>query len=211
MNESEIFVAGTRTFAAEVVGYATEAGFRVVGLLEASQRERIGETIHELPVAWLEDVRPDGRPAVVGTGDSARREVVQRLTAGGWETVPLVHPRAHLPATTTVGVGAIVAPGVVVGAHSIIGEHVVVGRGCLVGHHTEIGAFATLGPGANVAGNVKIGTDVFVGMGAVVRDHVTVGAGAVIAMGAVVIGDVPADTTVRGVPAHRARTRTEES
>ena len=38
MTEHEIFVVGTRTFATEVVGYATEAGFQVVGLLEASVR-----------------------------------------------------------------------------------------------------------------------------------------------------------------------------
>jgi acetyltransferase EpsM len=203
VSELEVLVAGSRSFAAEVLGYATEAGLRVVGLLEASQQERVGQTIHGLPVAWLEDVEPDGRAAMVGTGDTARRDVVGRLLAGGWCLVPLVHPKAHLAATVTVGAGALVAPGVVVGAHSVIGEHVVVGRGSLVGHHTEIGAFSTLGPGANVAGNVRVGADVFIGMGAVVRDHVTIGDGAVVSMGAVVVGDVPAGATMRGVPAGR--------
>ena len=207
MSAQELFVAGSRSFAAEAIGYATEAGFRVVGLLEAAQHERVGETIHGLPVAWLEDVPANGRAAIVGTGDTARREVVGRLLAGGWRIVPLVHPRAHLAATVTVGAGVLVAPGVVVGAHSMLGEHVVAGRGSLVGHHTEIGAFSTLGPGANVAGNTRIGADVFVGMGAVVRDHVTVGDGAVVAMGSVVVADVPAAATVRGVPARRVRER----
>ncbi len=204
---TEVFVAGTRTFAAEVVGYATEAGLRVAGLLEPRERERAGTTVHGLPVAWLEDTPGEGRAAVVGTGDTARREVVERLRAGGWELVPLVHPAAHLAATVSVGAGVLVAPGAVVGAEAVLGDHVVVGRGSLVGHHTEIGPFATLGPGANVAGNVRVGPDALVAMGAVVRDHVTIGAGATVAMGAVVVADVPAGATVRGVPARRVRSR----
>jgi sugar O-acyltransferase (sialic acid O-acetyltransferase NeuD family) len=196
-----IFVVGSRSFAAEAIGYATEAGLRVLGLLEAKQRERIGQTIHGLPVAWLEDVEPDGRAAIVGTGDTGRREVVGRLLGAGWDVAALVHPKAHLAATVAVGRGVLVAPGVVVGARAVLGDHVVVGRGSLVGHHTEIGAFSTLGPGANVAGNVRVGADVLVGMGAVIRDHVTIGDSAVVAMGAVVVGDVPAGATVRGVPA----------
>jgi sugar O-acyltransferase (sialic acid O-acetyltransferase NeuD family) len=204
---TEIFVAGTRSFSAEVVGYAREAGFQVVGLLEPADRERAGRTIHELPVTWLEDAEPAGRAVVVGTGDAARREIVERLLGAGFALFPLVHPRAHLAETSTVGAGALVGPGVVVGADSVVGEHVVVGRGTLIGHHTELGAFATLGPGANVAGNARIGLDVFVGMGAVIRDHVTIGDGAEVAMGAVVVGNVPAGASVRGVPARAVRTR----
>lgn len=196
-------MAGTRTFSAEVVGYAKEIGFRVVGLLEPYDRERVGLTIHGLPVSWLDETAPAGRAVVIGTGESGRRPVADRLAAGGWRSVALVHPAAHVPASTAVGAGAIVAPGAVIGACSVVGDHAVVGRGSLVGHHTEIGPFATLGPGTNVAGNVRIGADAFIGMAAVVRDHVDVGDSSVVAMGAVVIGDVPAGVEVRGLPARR--------
>jgi len=196
-----IWIAGTRSFAAEVLGYARESGVEVAGLLEPRELENAGGTIHGLPVAWLDDDAPDGAAALVGTGDVDRREVAERLAAAGFAPRTIVHPAAHLPDSATVGAGSIVAPGVIVGAHTSIGANVVVGRGSLIGHHTRIGNLATLGPGSNVAGNAVVGEGAFLGMAAVVRDHVTVGAGAEVAMGAVVVRDVPRGASVRGVPA----------
>jgi acetyltransferase EpsM len=207
MSAGELYVVGTRTFAAEVAGYAEETGFRVLGLLEPYDRERVGQKIHGLPVSWLEETEPDGCPAIVGTGEPARREVVRRLEASGWQPATLVHPRAHVAASSAIGAGAVLAPGVVVGACSAVGDCAVLGRGTLVGHHTHIGAYVTLGPGANVAGNVRIGADAFIGMAAVVRDHVAVGDGAVVAMGAVVVDDVAEGAEVRGFPARSRAAR----
>jgi sugar O-acyltransferase (sialic acid O-acetyltransferase NeuD family) len=202
---SQIYVAGTRTFAAEVIDYAIDAGLEVIGLLEPREREKVSTTVHERPVSWLDDgPTTQDRVVVVGTGENDRRGTVERLQSAGWEVSALVHPSAHVAPSTTIGSGSLIAPGVVIGARSRVGDHVVVGRGSLIGHHTELGPFATLGPGANVAGNVRMGEDVFVGMGAVVRDHVEIGASAVIAMGAVVVRDVAEGTQVRGLPATAA-------
>jgi sugar O-acyltransferase (sialic acid O-acetyltransferase NeuD family) len=197
-----IWIAGTRSFAAELLGYASEAGLEVAGLLEPRERDNAGGTIDGLPVAWVDDGPAEpGAEALVGTGDADRREVAERLAAAGFLPATLVHPAAHVPASVEVGEGSIVAPGAVVGAHVQIARQVVIGRGSLIGHHTRIGDLATLGPGSNVAGNTQIGEGAFLGMAAVVRDHVSVGAGAVIAMGAVVVGDMPEGASVRGLPA----------
>jgi sugar O-acyltransferase (sialic acid O-acetyltransferase NeuD family) len=197
-----VHVAGTRTFAAEVVDFAVDAGLEVVGLLEPFDHDRVSTTIHERPVSWLDDgPTGDGGVALVGTGENERRGTVARLLSAGWEVATLVHPAAHIAPSAAVGTGTILAPSVVVGARARVGDYVVAARGSLVGHHTEIGDFATLGPGSNIAGNVHLGDDVFVGMGAVVRDHVQIGHAAVIAMGAVVVGDVAEGVQVRGLPA----------
>ena len=182
---SSVHVAGTRTFAAEVVDYARDACLDVAGLLDPLEPGAAGAS---------------GR-AIVGTGDTDRRAVVARLVAAGWEVAGLVHPAAHVAPSARVAASALVAPGVVIGAAVEIGEHVVVGRGALVGHHTRIAPYATVGPGANVAGNVVVEEDAFLAMACAVRDHVTIGAGVVVAMGAVVIRDAPPGAQVSGVPA----------
>ncbi len=199
MRDRTLFVAGTRSFSAEVAGFAEDAGFEVAGLLEPYDRGRVGTRIHGYPVTWLEETPPGA--ALLGSGEAKRRPLVERLQAGGWELPTFVHPRAHVASTAGLGAGASIGPGAVVGAASQIGECVVVGRGGLVGHHTHVGPFSTLGPGANIAGNVNLGQDVFVGMGTAIRDHVSVGDGAVVAMGAVVVADVPPGVEVRGLPA----------
>jgi sugar O-acyltransferase (sialic acid O-acetyltransferase NeuD family) len=197
-----LFIVGTRSFAAEVIDFARAAGFEPAGLLEAKDRSRPGTTIHGLPVRWLEEAEPaPGQLALIGTGDTDRSGVMERLHARGWGLARLVHPAAHVSETAEVEEGAIVGPGVVIGAMSRIGRGVVAGRGALVGHHTTIEQLATLNPGANVAGNTVVARGAVIGMGASVRDHVRVGTGAVVAMGAVVVGDVEDGADVRGVPA----------
>jgi sugar O-acyltransferase (sialic acid O-acetyltransferase NeuD family) len=203
-----VYVAGTRTFAAEVVDFARDAGVQVLGLIEPDDRANVGRTVHGLPVGWLEDGPAGGAAAILaGTGAIERRELIRRLTSAGWRLASLVHPRAHVAPSSSVGPGAIVAPGAIVGARTVICEHVMLGRGALVGHHVEVSSFATIGPGANLAGNVRVEAGAHVAMGAVVRDHVTIGAQSTVAMGAVVVEDVRAGIEVRGVPARPAGAR----
>jgi sugar O-acyltransferase (sialic acid O-acetyltransferase NeuD family) len=201
LTSGTVHIVGTRTFAGEVADIARDAGLSVAGLLEPRDLDRIGTTIHGLTAMPLEKDPGGERQVIIGTGDPQRREIVARARRAGWEPVSLLHPRAHLAPSASVGQGVLVAPGVVVGAYATIGDHVLLARGTLVGHHTEIGDFATLQPGANVAGNVRVEEDAFLGMGAVVRDHVSIGAGAVVAMGAVVVSDVAPGAEVRGLPA----------
>lgn len=201
MSAPTLYVVGTRSFAGEVAAFAAESELVVAGLLEPYDRERVGTTIHGLPVTWLEDSNPLSGLAIIGTGEPDRRPIAARVERAGWRLTTLVHPRAHVSSRSSLGHGAVVAPGVVVGAYSTVAEQVVLGRGALVGHHTMLGPYVTLGPGANVGGNVRVEAGVFVGLGALVRDHVVLGAGAVIAMGAVVVRDVAEGAQVRGLPA----------
>lgn len=194
----QIYVAGTGSFALELVEYVQDAGFSVSGLIELIDDGRVGGRVHELEVVAVDGA---ARGAfVIGTGGD-RQEHATRLEAGGWIPQSIVHPSAHVSASASLATGAIVAPGAVVGAASRLGAHVLVGRGSLVGHHVSIAPAATLNPGSNIAGNVRIGERAVIGMGAVVANGLEVGAGAVVAAGAVVLRDVDAGARVQGVPA----------
>jgi sugar O-acyltransferase (sialic acid O-acetyltransferase NeuD family) len=206
--ERPLLICGTRTFAQEVADLASDIeGVRVVAFVENLDRGRCDDTIDGLPILWIDelsDLAAD-HVAVCALGTTKRTRFTAEVAERGVPFATLVHPTARVSSRTTVGEGAIVSAGVLVGAHSSIGSHVLLNRGALVGHHTSIGDHSSLMPGANVAGSCDIGERVFIGMGAVILNTVQVGSGAVIAAGAVVTRDVPEGTQVMGVPARVVR------
>ena len=81
----------------------------------------------------------------------------------------------------------------------VINGRVQGGSGVHLEHQVTIGAEKREAP--------RLGDDVFVGAGAKILGSVTVGDGARVGANAVVVRDVPAHTTVVGVPARVVRTR----
>ena len=113
----------------------------------------------------------------------------------------LVHPRAELSPTASLGEGVIVNAGAVIASWADVGDFCMINRGATIGHDCRISAFANIRPGAHVASNVRIGGGATIGIGATVIEDVTIGNDAYVAAGAVVIADVTPDTRVAGVPA----------
>jgi sugar O-acyltransferase (sialic acid O-acetyltransferase NeuD family) len=192
-----LYVAGTGSFALEVVEYARASGHEVTGLLELVDSSRVGSEVHGLPVVAL-DTGPG--TAILGLGGN-RLTLWSLLAEHGWRAATVVHPAAHVSPSAQLGEGCLVAPAAVIGAAAELEQQVIVARGALVGHHARIGAGAVLNPGANVGGNARLGDGAVLGMGAIVVNGVEVGAGAVVAAGAVVVRPVAPATRVQGVPA----------
>ncbi len=139
---------------------------------------------------------------IVGIGDNRTRARVQReLQAAGERLFVACHPRAALAPDVPVGPGTVIMAGVVVNTGTVIGAGVILNTGCTVDHHNRIGDFAHIAPGAHLAGAVTVGKGVLVGVGAAVIPGKRIGPWAVVGAGAVVTKDVPAQTTVVGVPA----------
>jgi sugar O-acyltransferase (sialic acid O-acetyltransferase NeuD family) len=193
----EIHVAGTGSFALEVVEYARAAGHEVTALVELLDATRIGSRIHGLPVLGA-----DSEPATVVLGIGRDRLAHWAgLAEKGWEAASVLHPAAHVSPSARLGPGCVVGPAAVIGAATQVGPQVLVGRGALVGHHVLVEAGAVVNPGANVAGNARIGVGAVVGMGAAVGNGIEVGERALVAAGAVVVRPVAPETRVQGVPA----------
>jgi sugar O-acyltransferase (sialic acid O-acetyltransferase NeuD family) len=199
MSPDLVHIAGTGSFAAEIAGWARDSGIEPVGLIELRDPNRVGTSIHGLPVVALDDP-PPGATAVIGIGGD-RRENRRTLTEAGWSAAGIVHPRAQVAATASVAETATIGPMAVVGAESELGEDAILSRGTLVGHHVRVGAFCTLNPGCNVGGNSSLGEGAFIGMGATIVNGVAIGAGATVAAGAVVLRHVDEGSRVQGVPA----------
>lgn len=161
--------------------------------------------VHGLQVFGLDELatRHADAQVVVAIGAPAARARVAALidTIGPRRYATLVHPHASVGPRVVLGDGCVIFPGAVLTSDLVLGRHVHVNTAATVSHDCRLADFATLAPRACCCGGVVLGVGVDIGAGAVMIPRVTIGAHAVVGAGATVIRDVPAATTVVGVPA----------
>jgi len=131
--------------------------------------------------------------------------IAHRITHSLWELkIPLLPRLISQLARFVTGIE--IHPGAVIGRGLFI-DH---GMGVVVGETAIIGDNVTLFQGVTLGGTGKetgkrhptIGNNVVIGAGAKVLGNITVGDNSYIGANAVVLRDVPANSTVVGVPGH---------
>ena len=137
---------------------------------------------------------------VIAIGDPVvRRRIDEEL--GEHRGAIVIDPSARIGPDVAFGPGALVYPQVTITTNVRIGRHSHVNCASVVSHDVRIGDHVSLSPGVLLNGNVVVEDGAFLGTGAIVIPGVRIGQGAVVGAGAVVTTDVPADSTVVGVPA----------
>ena len=211
-NAKDLIVVGGGGHAGVVIQAAlSRAGeWNVVGFIDPSVD---GATVGRLGVRHLgeDEIRIAADPAfkscgfVLGLGSTfdarTRREVVARmkLPPERWATV--IHDRAWVAPTASLGAGTVVLAGAVVNAGAVVGPHGIVNTGSILEYDTVIGGFVHVAPAAVVAARTKIGDGSYLGIGCRIRERLTIGQDVRVGMGAVVLRSVNDGRVVIGVPA----------
>jgi sugar O-acyltransferase (sialic acid O-acetyltransferase NeuD family) len=175
-----------------------------------SDRSRWGQAVLGVPIlggdSLLAELASRGaRYFVVGLGSTGDNRPRQRLFELGLshELKPLtvIHPAAVVSRWATVGSGSHLLPAGIINAGANLGVNVIVNSGAVVEHDCVLDDHVHVATGASLASTVRVGRGAHIGAGATVRQSVTIGDWAIVGAGAVVVKDVPANTTVIGVPA----------
>ena len=181
--------------------------FEVVGFLDTNQslhhqfRDGV-EILGDLSLTSRFDDLGIGA-AVVAIGDNrVRRNYCERLEISGVSLVSAIHPSANIANNAHIGKNVVIAAGATVCTHVVIEDSAILNTGSIVDHESTIHNSAHICPGVKLAGHVRIRESAFVGIGATIIQGITIGESAVVGAGAVVLQEVPAFTTVVGVPAH---------
>jgi len=197
MNEP-IVIVGAGGHARVVLDVLRCLGWRVAGVLAPDHDP--GSDWNGLEVlgddGWLDSTEVAEFGYALGIGAvpgrmALRQRMFALLRQRGLRLPALVHPgaivssAAQLAAATQIMAGAVVQPGVRLGAN------VLVNTGARVDHDCFVDTGAHVAPGAILCGDVRIGARAFVGAGAVVLPGVVVGEGAEVAAGAIVRHDIP--------------------
>jgi sugar O-acyltransferase (sialic acid O-acetyltransferase NeuD family) len=204
MSGPPLVILGAGAFAREVHAVLIHAGLdaRLRAFVEDDAPE--GKRVHSVPVletAAALAMDPSSVRLCAAIGSPARRALIERFLARGFQFETIVHPGAWVGPGVKVGAGTVVCAGAVLDTDLTLGDHVVVHAGCFVGHDCTVGAYSTLSPHACLNGYVTLDAGAFIGTGATLLSHVHVGEGAVIGAGATVTRRVAPGVTVAGVPA----------
>ena len=173
----KLLLFGSRDFSKTVAELAKDCEYEVVGTIDDYYR---GPSILGTLDAVACTHPPDRYKIAFAIGYNnlpARMSAWTRARNYGYAAVTLVHPRAYVARSATVGDGVLIMAGAIVDARAKIGDASVLWPGVNVSHDTEIGANSFLSPGVIVCGHVAIGDSTFVGAGAVVTDHQRVPSG----------------------------------
>lgn len=190
---------------------AAGPGVEVIGWLVEPAYGAPGTRVRGLPILgdldWLA-TRADEVRLVCAVGDPAlRRRLVERARAHGARFRTAVHPAALLSPHVALGDGVVIGAGSVLTSDIRLGDHALVNNGCTISHDAVLEDFATLSPGVHVSGGVVIGAGAAIGIGANLIPRVHVGAWSIVGAGCAVTTDVPANSTVVGVPGRVVKQR----
>lgn len=179
-------------------------GIEAVGFIDIELNP--GDQVADLPVlgdeSWFAQAVAGDVLALPAMGSPAlRRRSVAAVARYGGGFATVVHPTVSIGPRVVLGEGCLLLPMSSLTTDISIGDYVSINPGCSLGHDVAVERFVNLSPGTRLSGFVHVGEAADLGAGAIVLPGLHVGAGAVLGAGAVAVRDVPADTTVVGVPA----------
>lgn len=199
--ENKIIVLGAGGHAKVVVSTLIEAGIQIKGIFDDDQNKwntHILSVPVEGPLSKINGL--DISDAIIAIGNNATRKIIaERFRHLRWVTV--IHPKAYVHSSVSLGQGTVVFAKAVVQPDSVIGEHCIINTGATLDHDCRVGNYGHLAPGVNLAGEVYLGTGVFCGIGTKIIGGMMIGNWATTGAGSVVVDNLPEYSLAFGVPA----------
>ena len=171
-----------------------------------------GQQVNGIPVLGNMDALNDWNTdlavvVAIGTSD-IREKVVSNIINRHISFPTLIHPSVIISDRDyiTIGSGAVICAGCILTTNITIGDFVLLNLACTVGHDAVLESYTSFMPQCSVSGEVHIERGAYCGTGVKIINRITIGSYAIVGAGAVVVSDMPAHTTIVGVPAKVIKT-----
>ncbi len=193
----KIYIYGASGHGKVVADIARAAGFSVVAFVDDDEAK---SEFCALPCIMANEMQK--LPVALGIGDNKAREAVfNKLSNGGFEMPPLIHPSAVISPSAKISKASVVMPNAVINADAFVGVGAIVNTGAIIEHDCTLGDFVHISPNAALAGGVKVGALSWIGIGASVIQQIIIERGCIIGAGSTVICNIPSNSTAVGIPA----------
>ena len=134
------------------------------------------------PTDAIEEFHAQADCMIVAIGNNRVREMLhRRVRSAGFELLSVVHPRAVVSPTASLGPGCTVMAGAVVGTEANLGEGVIINCGAVIDHHCRVEDFGHVGTNACMAGGAVLGHGAWMQAGSALAYGVQIPAGDVLA------------------------------
>jgi sugar O-acyltransferase (sialic acid O-acetyltransferase NeuD family) len=202
--DNQILMYGGGGHAKSVMEMIRAAGmYEIAGIIDDGIPA--GTRILDIPVLGKRDLLPalvagGLKIAANGVGGilniAVRVRLFELMSGYGLEFPPIIHPRATVEPSASVGEGVQIFAHAYVGSSAILHARCMVNTAAVVSHDCKIGAYTHIAPGALLAGHVHVGERSLVGMGVTTAIGIKIGNGVRIGNGAVIYADVPDQTII---------------
>jgi sugar O-acyltransferase (sialic acid O-acetyltransferase NeuD family) len=196
----KLIVVGSGGHAKVVISSLLASGWGVCAVYDDDSK-KWDRSIMGIPVTGpVEKLSESDRlPAVIAVGDGLFRQQIAERYDRDWVTV--IHPRAYVDASATLGAGTVVFAGAVIQPGVTIGSHAIINTSASIDHDCLIDDYAHVAPGAHLAANVHVLRGAFLGTGAQVIPGITIGEYSIVGAGSTVIRNIPDHVAAVGCPA----------
>ncbi|MGE3341999.1 MAG: hypothetical protein AB7L71_01085 [Vicinamibacterales bacterium] len=157
-----MYIVGASTLGRIVLDVVHDLGWAVDGFVDDTMADvSVGGVRVVGGLDWLCTRAATGGTAVeafVAIGSNAPRlEVFRRLITAGVRLPNLIHPRAYIARTATMGRANLIAPFAYVGSGVVLGDANLLLVGSNVHHDNVVGDGNFLAPNVTIAGRTRIG------------------------------------------------------
>lgn len=164
----------------------------------------VGEAAFRTWCRGQSDLEDLNAVVAIGGGRGADRvKLLSMFEDAGLRIPTIIHPRAVVSPSATIGQACQILAGSVVAAEVRLGDGCIINHNANVDHESELGHGVHIAPNATLCGCISIGEFSFIGAGAVILPRIKVGKRAIVGAGAVVTKDVADDEVVVGCPAKK--------
>ncbi len=153
-----LLIIGAGGHGSVVAETAAACGYEKIDFLDDNSPDAIGITNQ------MEELveRYDSVIVSIGNGE-IRGNLIRRIQEVGAPLVSLIHPRAYVAPSASIGNGSIILPGAIVHSNASVGTGCIISIGALIDHDAVIHDLSHINTGAIVGAGKKAGGKVDAG------------------------------------------------